>query len=369
MVQTLPFSIGYAALRYAISDSVPVALVENQQGEWISPYNSDATRNALANVDQLLNKTLNTYDLIDFNGTGAYPISSFTYLLLNNGDNYTDATVRREVLKFFRWAWTNPVAITTAAKLGYVPLPENLAVNYLINEEFSKIEIDGEQLLKVTHLSQHTSPLFEVLLAFTMLLWLLSILAICYAWWSSSRAKNPLFYALCLLFGCSAAFASAIFFYLVPRSDAVCELRKWLICVGLTVLLGVMFARGWQLHALKSGPRVISTLNLLIIVSIISSIQVVILICWSVIDPWASADRFSNDIDLQARYICHSDHLIVWLLIELAFFLVLLAWGIYVVYATWRNRAAVDSRWILIAVYNSTCFLFTLLFHRNAHAP
>ena len=131
-------------------------------------------------------------------------------------------------------------------------------------------------------------------------------------------------------------------------------MRKWLLALGLTVLLGVMFARGWQLHALKSGPKVISTIKLLIIVGVITGLQIILLVCWTAIDLWKSKIEFSNPIDLEARYACSSKRPIVWLLLELAFFLVLLAWGIYVVYATWRNRSAVDSRWTLIAVYNST---------------
>ena len=219
---------------------------------------------------------------------------------------------------------------------------------------------DGEKLLNVAFLEQHSSALFEVLLAFSMLAWLLSIVLIAYSWWSSSRSKNPLFYAACLLFSVSFAFCSTIFFYLVPDSTAICELRKWLLAVGLTVLLGVMFARGWQLHALKSGPRVISTIKLLVIVCVIAGIQLILLICWSAIDTWESRVQFPNEIDLEGRYECHSKHSIVWLLLELGFFFVLLGWGIYVVYATWRNRSAVDSRWTLIAVYNS---MFSLYLH------
>lgn len=125
------------------------------------------------------------------------------------------------------------------------------------------------------------------------------------------------------------------------------------VAIGLTILLGVMFARGWQLHALKSGPRVISTVKLLIIVAVIAGLQIIILVCWSAIDTWESRIQSSNEIDLTGRYECRSDHSLVWLLLELGFFLLLLGWGIYVVYATWSNRAAVDSRWTLIAVYNS----------------
>lgn len=222
---------------------------------------------------------------------------------------------------------------------------------------FDKYELDGQRLLRIVYLKQHTSALFEVVLAFTMFFWLISLALIGYSWWSSSRSKNPLFYAACLIVGASMAFASSIFFYLLPKSDAICELRKWLLAGGMTLLLGVMFARGWQLHALKSGPRIISTKKLLIIVSIIFGVQAILLICWTAIDTWESRTKFTNPIDLTARYECSSDHNIVWLLLELAFFLILLAWGIYVVYATWRNRAAVDSRWTLIAVYNSTCHL------------
>ena len=240
---------------------------------------------------------------------------------------------------------------------GFIPLPD--AVVDFVLAQFDLLTADGQQVMKIRYASQHSSKLVEVLLAFTMFFWALSLIAIGYSWWSSSRAKNPLFYALCLALGVSLADCSAVFFYLVPKANAICELRKWMLASGLTLLLGVMFARGWQLHALKSGPRVISTVKLLIIVSIIFGLQLILLVIWTAVDAWQSRSKPLNDIDLIFEYECHSDKMIVWLLLELGFFLCLLAWGIYVVYATWRNRAAVDSRWTLIAVYNSTPRLIT----------
>ena len=358
-------------MQFATADNIPVAAVQNKRNEFISPYNVAQSTEAISGI-QLAPGT-NAFDLVDFDADNIYPLASFTYLLLSTRNNsFTDAIRQRELLKvtesicavdptsnlsyqIFRWAFTQDVPKQAAEKLGYINLPQSL-VDFVLSN-FEKYELDGQKLLRIVYLKQHSSALFEVVLAFTMFFWLISLALIGYSWWSSSRSKNPLFYAACLIVGASMAFASAIFFYLLPDSTAICELRKWLLAGGMTLLLGVMFARGWQLHALKSGPRIISTKKLLVIVSIIFGVQAILLICWTAIDTWESRTKFTNPIDLTARYECSSDHNIVWLLLELAFFLVLLAWGIYVVYATWRNRAAVDSRWTLIAVYNSTCCL------------
>lgn len=212
-------------------------------------------------------------------------------------------------------------------------------------------------------IKQHRGAAFPVLLAFSMFFWLLSLVAIGASWWIGSRSKNPLFYACCLAAGTSLSFASLIFFYIVPDADWVCQLRQWFLCIGLSLLFGVMFARGWQLHELHtqkddapvSGKKaVVSTKALMIIMSILLGVQLIIMICWSAIDEFHSARVYPNSIDLDSRYICRSDKTILWLVLEVAYLVGLLAWGMYVVYRTWSSRAAVDSRWTLIAIYNST---------------
>ena len=263
-------------------------------------------------------------------------------------------------MQFFRWALNDPDAQQIALDSGAISLP--ISVRTTVLNLFSQVECNGEKLLRSIEIKQHTGAGFPVLLAISMLFWALSLVVIGAAWYFGSRSKNPLFYAVCLAVGTSFAFCSLIFFYLVPSETWICQLRQWFLCVGLTLLFGVMFARGWQLHVLHTkrdstvvGKKdIVTTKSLVVIMSILLGVQLIILICWSAIDT-LNADRvFPNSIDLETRYICRSNITVLWLVLEVVYFIGLLGWGMYVVYRTWKSRAAVDSRWTLIAVYNST---------------
>lgn len=50
LVQTIPFSLGYAVSEFAVADAVPVALIENARMQYTSPNNIVDTGNALASV-------------------------------------------------------------------------------------------------------------------------------------------------------------------------------------------------------------------------------------------------------------------------------------------------------------------------------
>ena len=97
-VQTTSFSIGYAALAFAIADSVPVALVENRRGQFVSPYSLDASENAADTLS--LDPVTNAADITDADASGIYPMLGLTYLLLNVDNNtFTDCSRLRETLK------------------------------------------------------------------------------------------------------------------------------------------------------------------------------------------------------------------------------------------------------------------------------
>jgi len=266
----------------------------------------------------------------------------------------------------------DPSPVEIAMAQGAVPLPSDL-VQAVLNQWFNlTCLVDGSLVLQTEFLPQHQSAAFPVVLAISMVLWVLSLGAVAASWQFSSKGRTPLFYAICLAFGASSAFASVVVFYQIPEHTYICQLRQWLLCFGLTLLLGVMFARGWQLHSLHStkGTRVaagsdprniVSVVTLYLIVGGIFGVQLLLLILWTAIDPLKSTIVFSNTVDLNADYECASNHTLVWLLLELGFFLCLLGWGMYVVYRTWSSRASVDSRWTLIAVYNTLMAILVVI--------
>ena len=258
-------------------------------------------------------------------------------------------------------------AIQISQLSGFINLPDRIRDQVL--DQLSDLRCGDEQLLRIVELEQHDSVAFPILLGLSMFLWVLGLFAVGSAWYIGSRSKNPLFYAICLACGTSMAFCSLIFFYFVPDQTWICQLRQWFLSLGLTLLFGVMFARGWQLHEFHvkresvspTKKTIVSTWALLGIIAVLAGVQITLNIIWSAVDTLKSRRRFPNTIDLESRYVCASDKTIVWLLLELAYFLGLLGWGMYVVYRTWQSRAAVDSRWTLIAVYNSTWLQYSFV--------
>ena len=60
--------------------------------------------------------------ITDSPGAQAYPVSSFTWLLVHK--TYSDATKARALVQYIWWAETEGQAKTT--ELGYAPLPREL---------------------------------------------------------------------------------------------------------------------------------------------------------------------------------------------------------------------------------------------------
>jgi len=127
-----------------------------------------------------------------------------------------------------------------------------------------------------------------------------------------------------------------------------------------------VFERTFQIHRVyehvfKKGKLVIVLVSMFKIgggVAIIFGIQLVILITWTIIDPYNSTSLTVNSSQFQQVWTCHSNFTQIWMGLEVAFFGVLLMWAIYVVYSTWViKNTVVESRWILISMYNNLLLL------------
>ena len=111
-------AIGYVELIYAISNSLPYAHVKNAAGQFIEP-NLKSVSAAAAGAD-LKPDTDFRVSITDAPGADAYPISSFTWLLVPK-DN-SDAAKLGRIRDFLTWM-LKPEAQRMAADLHYAPLP------------------------------------------------------------------------------------------------------------------------------------------------------------------------------------------------------------------------------------------------------
>jgi phosphate transport system substrate-binding protein len=124
-VKQLPGSIGYVELAYAKQNKLPYAAIRNASGAFVSPSIEAVT--AAAAGAKLPANTDYRVSIVDATGKGAYPISSFTWLLLY--EKQTDAVKGRKLLDFVRWALTE--GEKSASSLDYAPIPAAMATQLL----------------------------------------------------------------------------------------------------------------------------------------------------------------------------------------------------------------------------------------------
>ncbi len=117
VIQQTPGSIGYVELIYAISNKIPFAAVKNREGNWITASLAGVTAaaaGAAANMPPDFRVSIT-----DAAGADAYPISSFTWLLVYK--QQSDKAKGEAIIKFLKWALGDGQKLTSA--LFYAPLP------------------------------------------------------------------------------------------------------------------------------------------------------------------------------------------------------------------------------------------------------
>jgi len=121
-VKQTPGSIGYVELSYARQNHLPSAVIRNAAGAWVAPSIEGVTAAAGAAVEHLPANTDYRVSIVNAPGSEAYPISSFTWILLYQ--NPPDSAKGAELVKFLKWAYANGADAATA--LDYAPLPVSM---------------------------------------------------------------------------------------------------------------------------------------------------------------------------------------------------------------------------------------------------
>jgi phosphate transport system substrate-binding protein len=111
-------AIGYVELIYAISNNLPYANVKNAEGEFVEPSLKSVT--AAAAATKLPPDTDFRVSITNPKGAGAYPIASFTWLLIQPQPR--DSAKGAQIEDFIKWM-LQPEAQRMAADLHYAPLP------------------------------------------------------------------------------------------------------------------------------------------------------------------------------------------------------------------------------------------------------
>lgn len=110
-------AIGYVELIYAISNHLPYADVRNAEGQYVKPSLKSVTAAAAA---ELPPDTDFRVSITNPKGADAYPIASFTWLLVQPQPR--DSAKGAQIEEFIKWM-LQPEAQRMAADLHYAPLP------------------------------------------------------------------------------------------------------------------------------------------------------------------------------------------------------------------------------------------------------
>jgi phosphate transport system substrate-binding protein len=133
LVRQSPGSLGYVELVYALQNKIGYGSVQNQAGEFINPDVKSVTA-AAAGAMSAMPKDFRV-SITNSPGQGAYPISSFTWILLYEDPD--DKNQARVMTDFMKWALSNGQAM--AEVLGYARLPDALVAQEL--EQLNRIEV------------------------------------------------------------------------------------------------------------------------------------------------------------------------------------------------------------------------------------
>jgi phosphate transport system substrate-binding protein len=119
MVRQLPGTIGYVELIYALQNKIPFGYVRNPAGTWVKGSIAGVTE-AAASVKSM--PADYRVSITNAPGKTAYPISSFTWLLIPNPA--ADATKGRVIKDFLNWMLDRGESEVEA--LYYAPLPDSV---------------------------------------------------------------------------------------------------------------------------------------------------------------------------------------------------------------------------------------------------
>jgi phosphate transport system substrate-binding protein len=116
LVKQTPGAIGYVELAYANQNKLPMAELKNHDGVFVKPT-IESTSAAAAGIEMPADFRVS---ITDAKGKTAYPMASFTYLLIPN--DQADHAKGTALIHFLWWAVHDGQQF--AAPLDYAPLPK-----------------------------------------------------------------------------------------------------------------------------------------------------------------------------------------------------------------------------------------------------
>jgi phosphate transport system substrate-binding protein len=354
------YSIGYMSLSgvYRQSSSLIVSRIINEAGVALQA-NTTSLDAALAGI------RLDSRGMAEFinpHHQDAWPLGHFVYVILNTQVAPHDCKATREMVKFFNWIIHFDVAAVRLIADGAIPLTDDLiAQSDLLWDNFT---CNHQPILAIQAQDPALNPASIVLLVLDIIM-IIVILFLTVLNLIHFRLVINVLYTVIFALGSVVLFLSPPLFMMNP-SKSVCLARIWLASLGFSIVLGTMFSRTWQLREIyllqkKKFDRLHDVSVSSSLVKLIVSMSIVVIIVFGFLGLWTGMDPFKpvlniiDPLNLQGEWTCKSKHFGGWMGGLSALILVLILFGIYVIFQTWsfqRKALLVETKWVLFALYN-----------------
>lgn len=117
-IRQLPGSVGYVELIYAVQNKIPYGSVQNSAGAFVKATLEGVTAAAASAPKMPADFRVS---ITNAPGKDAYPISSFTWLLIPS--KISDATKKKALIDFLHWMLTDGQKMTEALDYAQLPKP------------------------------------------------------------------------------------------------------------------------------------------------------------------------------------------------------------------------------------------------------
>ncbi len=142
-VKQLEGALGYVELIYALSNGLPYAEVQNAAGNFVDPSLESVT--AAAAGAKFPKDTDFRVSITNASGAQAYPIASFTWLLVHKDTkDAAKAKAKAKAIKDFLTWMISPDAQAMAKELKYAPLPQEVVT--LVQDRIKGLKAAGKVL-------------------------------------------------------------------------------------------------------------------------------------------------------------------------------------------------------------------------------
>lgn len=135
-------TIGYVGSEYAFAQKIPYARIKNQQGEFVLPSSATISAAASGVIPADTRCSITNSD-----AAGAYPISTFTWMVIYKEQNYSDRTKEQAVatLDLLKYILSDEAQNITS-EVHYAPLPDKAKELSMTN--LKTVTYDGVAILQ-----------------------------------------------------------------------------------------------------------------------------------------------------------------------------------------------------------------------------